>query len=152
MRTMRAQFSSLRSLSRLSHATPRSLSIQPRLLRAQRSQFRPFSSSFQRFNSASDPAPGQPQKSRLVEEPEGPQPPTPERAPQPSYDLTFTCTPCGTRSTHRISKQGYHHGSVLIACPGCRNRHVISDHLNVSTFYLSLTGICRSGIRLLTRK
>lgn len=32
-----------------------------------------------------------------------------------------------------MSKQGYHHGSVLISCPGCRNRHVISDHLGVFT-------------------
>lgn len=30
-----------------------------------------------------------------------------------------------------MSKQGYHHGSVLITCPGCSNRHVISDHLNI---------------------
>ncbi|ROV96540.1 hypothetical protein VMCG_07758 [Cytospora schulzeri] len=51
--------------------------------------------------------------------------------PRPSYELTFTCVPCGTRSAHNISKQGYHHGSVLIACPSCRNRHVISDHLGI---------------------
>ena len=50
---------------------------------------------------------------------------------QPSYELTFTCIPCGGRSTHSITKQGYHFGSVLIACPKCRNRHVISDHLKV---------------------
>lgn len=48
----------------------------------------------------------------------------------PSYQLTFTCKPCSTRSSHKISKQGYHKGSVLITCPECRNRHVISDHLN----------------------
>ncbi|KAK0751737.1 DNL zinc finger-domain-containing protein, partial [Schizothecium vesticola] len=43
----------------------------------------------------------------------------------------FTCTPCTRRSTHRISKHGYHRGSVLVTCPGCRNRHVISDHLGI---------------------
>lgn len=48
---------------------------------------------------------------------------------QPTYQLTFTCKPCGQRSTHRISKHGYHRGAVLISCPGCQNRHVISDHL-----------------------
>ncbi|PSR86985.1 DNL zinc finger-domain-containing protein [Coniella lustricola] len=52
-------------------------------------------------------------------------------AKQPSYELTFTCVPCGSRSAHNISKQGYHHGTVLITCPSCRNRHVISDHLNI---------------------
>ncbi|RDL34784.1 uncharacterized protein BP5553_07912 [Venustampulla echinocandica] len=56
--------------------------------------------------------------------------PPPPNPPKPEYEMTFTCTPCSTRSTHRVSKQGYHFGSVLITCPECRNRHVISDHLN----------------------
>lgn len=47
------------------------------------------------------------------------------------YNLTFTCKPCNHRSTHDISKQGYHNGTVLITCPNCKNRHVISDHLKV---------------------
>ncbi|KAI0103246.1 hypothetical protein GGR51DRAFT_258443 [Nemania sp. FL0031] len=50
---------------------------------------------------------------------------------EPHYLLTFTCVPCAHRSTHTVSKQGYHNGSVLITCPGCRNRHVISDNLNI---------------------
>ncbi|KAF9634583.1 Signal recognition particle SRP14 subunit [Lasiodiplodia theobromae] len=45
--------------------------------------------------------------------------------------MTFTCKVCETRSSHKISKQGYHHGTVLISCPGCKNRHLISDHLRV---------------------
>ncbi|KAK0392684.1 hypothetical protein NLU13_2179 [Sarocladium strictum] len=49
------------------------------------------------------------------------------------YQLSFTCVPCGHRSHHNISKQGYHTGSTLIACPGCHNRHVISDHLQIFT-------------------
>lgn len=49
----------------------------------------------------------------------------------PSYLLTFTCKPCGFRSSHRVTKQGYHHGTVLIQCPSCKNRHVISDHLRI---------------------
>ncbi|RCI14702.1 hypothetical protein L249_6931 [Ophiocordyceps polyrhachis-furcata BCC 54312] len=52
--------------------------------------------------------------------------------PDPAYySLTFTCIPCDSRSQHRVSKHGYHFGSVLITCPGCRNRHVISDHLRI---------------------
>ena len=49
----------------------------------------------------------------------------------PSYELTFTCKPCLTRSKHKISKQGYQSGTVLISCPNCKNRHIISDHLKV---------------------
>ena len=54
---------------------------------------------------------------------------TPEKPP--AYELTFTCKPCKHRSTHRITKQGYHKGTVLITCPECSNRHLISDHLKV---------------------
>ena len=54
-----------------------------------------------------------------------------QRGKDPAYEITFTCRPCQERSAHRISKQGYHHGSVLITCPGCKSRHIISDHLNV---------------------
>lgn len=65
----------------------------------------------------------------------------PEQAPssksrreeQPSYEMTFTCRACTERSSHRMSKQGYHHGTILITCPGCKNRHLISDHLKVNS-------------------
>lgn len=63
--------------------------------------------------------------------PSSQQPAKPNTPKQPSYELTFTCVPCDTRSSHNVSKQGYHHGSVLITCPSCRNRHVIADHLNI---------------------
>ncbi|QDS71674.1 hypothetical protein FKW77_008000 [Venturia effusa] len=53
------------------------------------------------------------------------------KAEAPAYEMTFTCKKCETRSTHRISKQGYHNGTVLITCPGCKNRHLISDHLKI---------------------
>ena len=53
----------------------------------------------------------------------------------PAYDLTFTCKKCLSRSTHRVSKQGFYKGTVLITCPGCKNRHLISDHLKVGSLY-----------------
>ncbi|KAI0425433.1 DNL zinc finger-domain-containing protein [Xylaria sp. FL1042] len=56
---------------------------------------------------------------------------TPRKQLEPHYQLTFTCVPCAARSTHVVSKQGYHRGSVLISCPSCRNRHIISDNLNI---------------------
>lgn len=50
---------------------------------------------------------------------------------QPRLQLTFTCTvpDCGTRSTHEFSKHSYTKGVVLVACPGCKNRHLIADNL-----------------------
>lgn len=57
-------------------------------------------------------------------------PGTPTQKPS-AYELTFTCKPCLHRSTHNISTQGYHHGTVLITCPECKARHVISDHLKI---------------------
>ena len=53
------------------------------------------------------------------------------KAQEPAYELTFTCKKCSERSTHRVTKQAYHHGTCLITCPGCKNRHLISDHLKI---------------------
>lgn len=56
----------------------------------------------------------------------------PHRRPnEPVYELYFTCKVCKHRSGHSISKQGYHFGTVLVQCPGCDNRHLISDHLKI---------------------
>jgi mitochondrial protein import protein ZIM17 len=60
----------------------------------------------------------------------GEAPPQPQDVP-PAYQLTFTCKPCSTRSSHRVTKQGYHHGTTLITCPNCKARHLISDHLKI---------------------
>ncbi|CAI7637604.1 unnamed protein product [Penicillium glandicola] len=48
------------------------------------------------------------------------------RKNEEAYRITFTCKPCGHRSAHRMSKQGYHRGTVLIQCPSCDSRHVMS--------------------------
>lgn len=53
------------------------------------------------------------------------------RSQEPAYMITFTCRPCGNRSSHRISHHGYHKGTVLIQCPSCKNQHVISDHMKI---------------------
>ncbi|KAG9246589.1 DNL zinc finger-domain-containing protein [Calycina marina] len=90
--------------------------------------FRPFSSTFHRLDQKRPLASSKP----LLEYPDSATQPKSEPRPEvPSYEITFTCTPCSTRSTHKISKQGYHHGSVLVKCPECKNRHIISDHLKV---------------------
>ncbi|KAF3902884.1 hypothetical protein AA313_de0208473 [Arthrobotrys entomopaga] len=54
-------------------------------------------------------------------------------AEKPSYELTFTCKKCSHRSTHKVSKQAYHKGTVLVQCPGCQVRHLMSDHLKIFT-------------------
>ena len=65
----------------------------------------------------------------------------------PAYEITFTCKPCKHRSTHTISKHGYHKGSILIACPECSNRHVISDHLKVGFQPLSMLDAKVQGLK-----
>ncbi|CAK7897539.1 mitochondrial protein import protein Zim17p [[Candida] anglica] len=49
----------------------------------------------------------------------------------PQYMIAFTCKKCDTRSSHTFSKQAYHKGTVLIQCPGCKNRHLIADNLKI---------------------
>lgn len=84
----------------------------------------PITSIQTRYNTTSAPAPPSSVPSSTTD------PLTPsERAP--SYELTFTCKPCSHRSTHRISQRGYHHGTVLVKCPDCKNRHVFADHLKI---------------------
>lgn len=53
------------------------------------------------------------------------------RMDKPSYQLTFTCKKCSSRSSHNVTKQAYHKGTVLIQCPGCKSRHLIADHLHI---------------------
>lgn len=53
------------------------------------------------------------------------------KAQQPAYEMTFTCKQCLDRSSHRITKQAYHFGTVLVNCPGCKSRHLIADHMKV---------------------
>ena len=38
---------------------------------------------------------------------------------------------CQKRSEETFSKQSYHHGTVIIRCEGCRNLHLIADHLKI---------------------
>ncbi|KAF1356484.1 DNL zinc finger-domain-containing protein, partial [Delphinella strobiligena] len=67
----------------------------------------------------------------LTDRPEHAPKPDSPREEQPSYEMTFTCRACTDRSSHRITKQGYHHGTILITCPGCKNRHLIADHMKI---------------------
>lgn len=49
----------------------------------------------------------------------------------PMYQISFKCKRCDTPSTHKMSHQAYHGGTVLVQCPGCQNRHLIADHLKI---------------------
>jgi protein import protein ZIM17 len=125
-RALRAQpYRPLTSFSRSLY----SQSIRSPLSQRQPTPFRPSISV--RYNSTRDPSPltdrqasptlSEEEKAALEE----------RRKNEPAYQITFTCKPCQTRSSHRMSKHGYHKGTVLISCPSCNNRHVISDHLNI---------------------
>lgn len=45
--------------------------------------------------------------------------------------VSFTCTAneCGTRISKMIRRSSYEKGTVLIQCPNCSVKHIISDHL-----------------------
>lgn len=53
------------------------------------------------------------------------------QADNPQLMIAFTCKKCDTRSSHTFSRQSYYKGSVLIQCPGCKNRHLIADNLKI---------------------
>jgi protein import protein ZIM17 len=107
----------------LRHLSSRPSSAFPPLLRIQSHLPPIFQSQQRRCESTAKPKP-------LTDRPDE-LPKAEPRAEVPSYEMTFTCKACSTRSSHRMSKQGYHHGTILITCPGCKNRHLIADHLKV---------------------
>ncbi|KAK5658879.1 hypothetical protein OQA88_1693 [Cercophora sp. LCS_1] len=109
------------SLLRLTHQQQK----QPKPLQTLR-----FKHTIPRPSSTPPPAP-QPTAAAPKDQDPTPQTESESKRRAASYELTFTCKPCSARSRHTISKQGYHHGSVLVTCPSCRNRHVISDHLKI---------------------
>jgi protein import protein ZIM17 len=107
----------------LRHLSSRPSSAFPPLLRIQSHLPTVSQSQQRRCESTARPKP-------LTDRPDE-LPKSEPREEVPSYEMTFTCKACSTRSSHRMSKQGYHHGTILITCPGCKNRHLIADHLKV---------------------
>ncbi|KAI9800170.1 MAG: hypothetical protein M1833_003497 [Piccolia ochrophora] len=136
----RASGSSLCSSPRSFHRLAPSIPLHPGVSTPPRPLFRNLR---HQSTSASVPTnPSEPTASPLAN----------EREDQPAYQLTFTCKPCNKRSSHRVSKQGYHRGTVLITCPECKNRHVISDHLKIfSDTSLTIEDLMRQKGELVKR-
>ncbi|KAJ6149912.1 hypothetical protein N7471_001111 [Penicillium samsonianum] len=120
-RTQSSRFLSTRSLS-LHSARPSSLLPRSQRILAQTQL---------RYNSRAPRPLTESPKSQTEQEAEWEAQNQERRKDEEAYRITFTCKPCGHRSAHRMSKQGYHRGTVLIQCPSCDSRHVMSDHLGV---------------------
>ena len=48
----------------------------------------------------------------------------------PKFFLAFNCKICTERNHNLVSKISLQKGTVLIRCNGCKNLHLICDHLN----------------------
>lgn len=133
-RTLHTHISKLKSISPLSRTQRNALrpSYIPKALHRPSSSHanRPGSSFLPHVAQKDSPAAFPTSTTNQTPVAKPPDSPSSDRQ-RPVYQLTFTCRPCGHRSAHEISKHGYHTGTVLITCPKCKNRHVISDHLKV---------------------
>ncbi|KAJ3257896.1 hypothetical protein HK103_004187 [Boothiomyces macroporosus] len=49
--------------------------------------------------------------------------------PQDRLIIGFTCKVCNHRQFKSMSKLAYTKGVVMIKCDGCKNTHLIADHL-----------------------
>lgn len=138
---MRAFTSGLRPFNALSQSitsiTRSSRSLSTQTLRTRSSitstvpRLRVFAQPQLRYNSSAPRPLTEAPKSQTEQEAEWEAANQERRKNEEAYRITFTCKPCGHRSAHRMSKQGYHRGTVLIQCPSCQSRHVMSDHLGV---------------------
>lgn len=64
---------------------------------------------------------------------------------KPMLMIAFTCKKCDHRSSHTMSKQAYTKGTVLIQCPSCHVRHLISDHLKIfSDHHITIEDILKA--------
>eukprot|EP00294_Goniomonas_avonlea_P014560 CAMPEP_0114548900 /NCGR_PEP_ID=MMETSP0114-20121206/5236_1 /TAXON_ID=31324 /ORGANISM="Goniomonas sp, Strain m" /LENGTH=156 /DNA_ID=CAMNT_0001733537 /DNA_START=1 /DNA_END=467 /DNA_ORIENTATION=- len=49
----------------------------------------------------------------------------------PKMGIMFTCNKCETRAMKVFAKRSYEKGTVLISCPGCKEKHLIVDNLGL---------------------
>lgn len=70
-----------------------------------------------------------PAKHGHLEAAPGNEPPPAEGQADGRLFIGFTCKVCNTRSYHTMSRLAYTKGVVIIACPGCKAKHLMADHL-----------------------
>lgn len=56
-----------------------------------------------------------------------PPPAAPAGPPAAMLAMIFTCGRCNTRAAKTFSRNAYENGVVLVECPGCDARHLVSD-------------------------
>ncbi|GJJ78862.1 mitochondrial protein import protein ZIM17 [Entomortierella parvispora] len=81
-------------------------------------------------SAAEDPSKHQP--STKIDDhiqPQHKNPIPPNLDPKARMLIGFTCTVCNHRSHKTMSKHAYQHGVVIMRCDGCKNKHLIADHL-----------------------
>eukprot|EP00899_Mesostigma_viride_P015534 jgi/Mesvir1/23982/Mv24123-RA.1 len=55
--------------------------------------------------------------------------------PRRRLQVSFTCNPCGSRTTRLVNPHAYRKGTVFVMCASCEKYHQLVDNLGLVTEY-----------------